>query len=137
MGLACCVETRKTEVDFTIQKDLPMPQLAGKDQLTSYELRLPFARTSFKSFLKQVNDAHQENGGEGWTTLGMLSKHFPTQAWIELNGRDADIAHILLSEKFRFEQQEDKISVRKLILFAILHCPGPAEEKIESFYNIL
>ena len=58
MGLACCVEPRKLEVDFTIPKDLPLPLLAGKDQLTSYELRLPFARTSFKSFLKQVNDAH-------------------------------------------------------------------------------
>jgi hypothetical protein len=42
--------------------------------------------------LNQVNDAHKENGGEGWTTLEMLSKHFPTQAWNELHERDAKIA---------------------------------------------
>ena len=134
--MGCCAEARKIDAD-TGPRDLPMPSITGKDKLTAYELRLPFARTSFKQFLKQVNDAHKENGEEGWTTLGMMSKHFPTKAWQELHGRDADMAHMLLSEKFRFEKHEDKISVRKLIMFALLHCQGPAEDKIESFYSIL
>jgi hypothetical protein len=54
-----------------------------------------------------------------------------------LHEKDSELAHLLLSEKFKFENQEAKISVRKLIIFSYLHCRGPTKDKIVSFYNIL
>jgi len=37
--------------------DLPAPLSTGKDQLTMFELSLPFARTSLESFLAKLDNA--------------------------------------------------------------------------------
>ena len=48
---------------------MQQPSVLGKDRLTAFELRLPFARTTFNRFKIQVTEAHKENGEKGWVTL--------------------------------------------------------------------
>ena len=55
-----------------------MPSVYGKDKLTAFELRLPFARTTFNDFYKNLTETHKENGGKGWVTIKTLEMYFTT-----------------------------------------------------------
>ena len=96
-GIACCAEARKVKDDELVPKDLPQPSIEGKDALTAFELKVPFARTSLSAFLKRIKAANAESGSEGLITLEILRKHFPTAAWEPLADAKSQLSQLLLN----------------------------------------
>ncbi len=76
--MGCCASARQFIIDLNAPKDLPSPSISGKDKLTAFELRLPFARTTFNDFYKNLTETHKENGGKGWVTIKTLEMYFTT-----------------------------------------------------------
>ena len=68
------------------------------------------------------------------TTLEDMRKTFVTEAWAGLKDDDSEISRLVTHWVFR--TNDGKINIEKLLLFAILHCPGNSTRKSKALYGI-
>ena len=121
------------------ESDLPAPALEG-NVFQKFERSLPFARTYVDTVEKRVraaaDDLKAKGEGDGKSvTVEALQKAFTTAAWADL-GKEGSRTNKLVTHAV-FADDNGKISVNKLILFAVLNSPGTSTYKSEVLFNVL
>ena len=137
--MGTCVAVPCCETERNAELDLPPPYVQGNDY-QKFELSLPFCQTYAHIFAKRVQAAAEidkTNGkGDGSTvTLESLRTTLCTPAWIELKKDNSKVTKVINS--FAFKNEDDEISVDKLMIFAILNCPDDCDKKSKILYELL
>ena len=84
--------------------------------------------------------AEQQSGNEGYVTIESLKSEFNTEAWEDLDDEESTLYRFLNSSMFRNKaklQKDEQIDSEILSLFALLHCPGKAQDRAEQLYQVL
>ena len=117
--------------------DLPQPSTDGKDELTKFELSLPFCRTDIAAFNRVLTEAETDYGkANNSIDFQTLRKHFTTSSWAQLDDNQSPLRKLLALDQFQSGQKDGSVSVKKLRIFALLNCQGSKSVKALGLFDL-
>ena len=138
MGANCCGAQSKAAMQSSTLIDLPETKPSNpEDKLDCWELQTPLARTAFKAYLSQLDEAHKASGGQGSVELGQLVQKFSTPVWSQaLKSNDTEFMQFLTTQ---IPAGPDSVDYQSLVMLGLLHCKDRKQptEKADAFYGLL
>lgn len=103
------------------------------DQVQTFEFQLPFKRTMIHEFETSLK---KDAEGDALTRDQLVHAVKGIKNWGEIEKADSLISRFLADPSFASDDDSAKVSIEKIMCFAVVQCAGPSKEKAAAFYRI-